>query len=289
MAALHFRGSSEAAKKRLQKLKAAGLIAERRRKAYEPAVLFLVGKAFTILREKGMLAEYPQLAVSSLEKRAQVSDLTIRHELEVMDAKVAFHSAVQKMKNLTVAEFTTWPLLHQFTSIRPSRSAEVLVKPDGFIRIQEKEPNGDVFEHSLFLELDRSSQTQDTLTTRTGAYLEHYRSGGFAIHNGAARDQYKEYPFRVLFVFKNAERRNNMAERLLQGTPPILTLVYLSTFAEVTADPLGSIWVRPLDYREATKGTPFDPNGRREQYGCKRHTAREIFMERNIKKSALLV
>ncbi len=38
---LHFDGKAEATKKRLQRLKAAGFITERRRKAYEPAVLFL--------------------------------------------------------------------------------------------------------------------------------------------------------------------------------------------------------------------------------------------------------
>jgi Replication-relaxation len=62
VATLHFNGSREAAKKRLQKLKAAGLIAERKRKAYEPAVLFLTSKAFAVLRENGCLAEYPPLS-----------------------------------------------------------------------------------------------------------------------------------------------------------------------------------------------------------------------------------
>jgi Replication-relaxation len=223
------------------------------------------------------------------QKRAQVSDLTIQHELEVMDVKAAFHSTIHKTENFAVTEFSTWPLLHQFDSVHLNRGADVLVKPDGFVRVHEHDADGGVFEHSFFLELDRSSQTQDTLATRAGAYLEHYRSGGFAIKNGATRDAYKEYPFRVLFVFKNAERRNNMAERLLQSMPPILTLVYLSTFAEVKADPLGPIWIRPLDYREVTKATSFDSEGWHEKFGYKRQSAREIFVEQKIRKSKLLV
>ena len=164
-----------------------------------------------------------------------------------------------------------------------------MVKPDGFIRIHEKEPDGGVSEYSFFLELDRSSQTQDTLATRAGAYADFYKSGGFAQRNGADRAAFKEYPFRVLFVFKNAERRNNMAERLLQNTPPIFTQVMLTTFDEVLVDPLGAIWACPRDYREATTGTPFDTEKVREKrLGYKRQTEREIIVERNVKKFALL-
>jgi hypothetical protein len=290
IAALFFNGSREAAKKRLQKLKAAGLIGERKRKAYEPAVLSLTPKAFAALHDQGILAEYPQLGPSALDKRTRVSDLTIQHELEVMDVKAAFHSAIKKTEKFSIAEFSTWPLLHQFEAFRSGYgSAEVLVKPDGFIRIHEKEPDGGVSEYSFFLELDRSSQTQDTLATRAGAYIDFYKSGGFAVRNGAARSAYKEYPFRVLFIFKNAERRNNMAERLLENNPPIFTQVMLSTFNEVVAHPLDPIWTCPRDYREATKGTPFDTDGRQRQFGYQRQTAREIFVEKNINKSPLLV
>ncbi len=49
--------------------------------------------------------------------------------------------------------------------------SDVLVKPDGFIRIHEKEADGGLSEHALFLEVDRSSETQDTLVNRTETYL----------------------------------------------------------------------------------------------------------------------
>jgi hypothetical protein len=288
IAALFFNGSREAAKKRLQKLKAAGFIGERKRKAYEPAVLSLTTKAFFVLQEQGIFAEYPKLDTLALNKRAHVSNLTIQHELEVMDIKAAFHSVLAKSEQFTVAEFNTWPLLHQFEAFRSGYGgAEVLVKPDGFIRIHEMGTDWK-FEHIFFLELDRSSQTQDTLAARAGCYVDYYKSGGFAMRNGAERSAYREYPFRVLFIFKNAERRNNMAERLLQNNPPIFTQVMLSTFAEVIANPLGPIWIRPLDYREATKGTPFDPERKRKTWGYKRQTAREVFIEGKIKKCSLL-
>ena len=287
IATLHFNGSKDAAKKRLQKLKAAGLIGERRRKVYEPAVLFLTRKAFDVLKERGVLAQYPSLDSSSLDKRTRVSDLTLKHELEVMDVKAAFHSNIKRTDTFTVAEFSTWPLLYQFEAARNGGS-EVTVKPDGFIRVHEKENDGGMSEHSFFLEVDRSTETQDTLVARASCYLDYYKSGGFAQRNSAPRSTYKEYPFRVLMVFKSAERRNNTAERLLENNPPILTLTCLTTFEEVTENPLGPIWIRPADYRAVTAGTPFDTEGRRQTWQYKRQTEREVFVERQVKKMRIL-
>jgi hypothetical protein len=287
---IYFENRREAAKKRLQKLKAAGFVGHRPRRAFEPAVLFLTRKGLDTLQGHGVLAEYPPLGVPALEKRARVSDLTLKHELEVMDVKAAFHAATKGAEPFSIAEFTTWPLLYQFEAVRSGRNqVEVLVKPDGFIRIHEKEPDGGLSEHTFFLEVDRSSETQDTLVSRAGCYLAYYKSGGFAVRNGAPRSAYREFPFRVLMVFKTSERRNNTAERLLQSNPPIFTQVYLSTFGEVTRDPLGAIWICPLDYREATRGTPFDSERRAEQYGYQRQTARELFVEQKIKRRRLLI
>jgi hypothetical protein len=289
VAALYFDGRKEAAKKRLQKLKMAELIGERTRRVYEPSVLYLTQKALVFLREQGVLSEYPQLGPFSLEKRARVSNITIRHELEIMDVKTAFHSVISKAPAFTIAEFSTWPLLYQFEAYRPGyNGAEVAVKPDGFIRIHEKEPDGGLSEHTYFLEVDRSSETQETLVARAGCYLDYYKSGGFAERNGAPRSAYKDYPFRVLMVFRNAERRNNTAECLLQSNPPILTQACLTTIEEVKTNPLGAIWICPVDYRDATKGTSFDSGRRREAWGYKRQTAREVFVEKKIRKFSIL-
>jgi len=59
IAALYFDDKSEMTKKRLQKLKAAGVIAEKRRRTYDPAILFLTPKAFRLLKEEGRLVDYP--------------------------------------------------------------------------------------------------------------------------------------------------------------------------------------------------------------------------------------
>lgn len=284
---LHFDGRKEAAKKRLQKLKASGLINERPRRAYEPAVLYLAQGGLSLLRAKGILTEYPFFSMLALEKRARVSDSTIRHELDVMDVKAALHAALKGNDKIAVAQFGTWPRLYEFEA-EPNGGAGVLVKPDGFIRIREKEDGGALSEHTFFLEVDRSTETQDNLASRASAYLDYYKSGGFAVRNGASRSAFKEYPFRVLMVFKTAERRNNTASRLLQNTPPILTHVCLATIDEVRADPFGNIWIRPVDYRAATEGTPFDSDRETSGRGYQRQAAREASVEQRIVKRKLL-
>jgi hypothetical protein len=285
VAVLYFGGSREASKKRLQKMKATGLIGARKRRVNEPAVLFLTRKGHAVLKEQQLLSVYPKLSASVFEKRASVSDLTLRHELEIMDVKAAFHSALKKSDTFSIVEFSTWPRLNEFKAQRSGYDgAEVLVKPDGFIRIREKEKDSGVSEHTFFLEVDRSTETQDTLVNRASCYLDYYKSGGFAVRNSAPRSAYKEFPFRVLVVLKNAERRNNTAERLLQSNPPILTLVQLSTYADVIANPLGKIWIRPADYRAVTNKTAFE--SRAGTY--RRQSEREYFIEGAIKKLALL-
>ena len=286
VAALYFDGRAEAAKKRLQKLKAEGLVTERPRRAYEPSLLFLGIKAFRVLLERGCLSDYPKLGLDALQKRAQVSELTLRHELEVMDVKATLMGAVAETPAFSTAEFSTWPLLYQFSAHRPSAGTEVVVKPDGFLRIMEQK-NGETYEHTFFLEVDRSTETQDTLGERTASYLHYYQSGGLAVRHRKPRSVYKDFPFRVLMVFKNAERRNNTAERLLHNNPPILTIAWLTTRAEVLADPLGSIWIRPVDYRDATANTPFAASAPKSAPYL-RQPERENFVEAHIKKSSLL-
>jgi hypothetical protein len=286
IAALYFDGRKEASKKRLQKIKAEGLIGERRRRVNEPSVLSLTRKGHSLLQDKHLLASFPKLSPAVFQKRANVSDLTLRHELEVMDVKSSFYTALKDSTTFSIAEFSTWPRLHEFKASPPGlRGDDVLVKPDGFIRIHEKEKDGGVSEHTFFLEVDRSSETQETLVRRAGYYLDYYKSGGFAARNGAARSAYKEFPFRVLIVLKNAERRNNTAERLAEMNPPILALAHLSTLPEVLADPAGAVWIRPVDYRQAVANSGFENRSRSSAY--RRQLQRETLVERAAIKQGL--
>jgi hypothetical protein len=287
VATLFFDGKNPYTKKRLQKLKAAGFISERSRRVNEASILFLTRKAFGLLSREGHLSDFPRLGANSFESRANVSNLTLKHELEIMEVKAAFHAALAPGKQFSILAFSTWPLLNQFETSRDGRGS-VLVKPDGYIRIHEQETGTKGFVHDCFLEVDRSSEVQDVLIAKANDYLTYYNSGGFAVRNGGTVAEKKSFPFRVLMVLKSAERRNNIAERLAQNNPPILMMTWLATLAEVTSDPLGTIWIQPSAYRDVTTGTPFDTERKLPSGMYRRQPEREAFIESKIKKLRLL-
>lgn len=254
IAVLYFDGREEAAKKRLQKLKRAGLIADRPRRSTEPGAVCLTTRAIGLLREHGLLSKYPALSPLALKKRTQVSDLTLRHELEVVSVKAAFARAIRVRESLALAECSTWPLLNRFEVprhvVEPTGRGTLIVKPDGFLRIHETHPDGAVDEHAFFLEVDRSTESLEVLARKALAYGHYYRSGGFAQRCGGNKADFMQYPFRVLFVMQSETRRDNAAWRLLQNDPPTLTQVWSATSEAVDHDPLAEIWVRPINYRD---------------------------------------
>jgi hypothetical protein len=160
---LYFNGRGEAAKKRIQRLKRERFIRERARRVYQPSILHLSRRAFAELSSRGMLLDYPSLTWNQLEDRARVSELTLRHELAVLDVKTALSCAIRNVAHYELVEFSTWPLLYQFQAAQPPlpgtyHPARALIRPDGFVRLHEHAPDGDRFEHFFFLEVDRSTE-----------------------------------------------------------------------------------------------------------------------------------
>jgi hypothetical protein len=288
IAALYFDSKPEAAKKRVQRLKAAGLIAQRPRKPNEPAVLTIGRKGFDVLSASGHLAVYPPQSWSNVRRRGEIRDMHLRHELDVMDVKAAFCTSIRAESRLSVLEFSTWPLLFEFRACPSPGAADVTVKPDGYIRIEEREVHGDLSEYTFFLEVDRSSEVQLKLADKAACYANYYRAGGLAERLGHDRSEYKQFPFLMLFVFKTAERRNNTAEQLLWNNPPVQTQAWLSTIAEVTTNPLGRIWITPLDYQNASAETAFDPRRPRSRGPYRRDGVRQRLVEGRIIKRCLI-
>jgi protein involved in plasmid replication-relaxation len=263
MADLYFNGNLGAAHKRLWKLKNARLVAERARpRPYDPSILYLTRQGFELLTGEGRLIDYPAIGWQTMQKRTNVSPLTLQHELDVMTAKSAFTTAIAATDTFRIAEFSTWPRLFAFPSKTLSPHGygkHVWIKPDAFIRVREIDPDGfDATEHFFYLELDRSTEPLSRLQAKAGAYAEQYRSGGLAKRFGAPPEVYEQFPFRVLIVCKSEERRNNIAVAMLARRPPILTLVWLTTFDELCPNALDAIWLRPIDFRESTGAALFD-------------------------------
>jgi hypothetical protein len=96
------------------------------------------------------------------------------------------------------------------------------------------------------------------ITDRIECYLDFYRRGGLAPRGGHRKDDYREIPFRVLTIFRNAERRNNAAERLIAHQPPILRIAVLRTIDELRRNPFAPIWICPRHYRDVLGGMPYE-------------------------------
>lgn len=251
IATIYFGNRTDAAKKRVQKLKRAGLIRQRPRRFSEPSLLFLSNHGLTLLSEHIHLAGAGRMD-SQFRRRLSVSALMLRHELSVLDVKAATVASVLKREQLKLHTFSTWPSLYEFRT-RQQRGEHVVVKPDGFVVIEELRKDEGHRQHAFFLEVDRSTERLDILVSKACCYRNYYLSGGFSQRHGSSPSEYKTFPFRVLFILKTVERRNNVARTFLEVSPPFATQMWLTTLDEAKGDPLGCIWITPRDFAEAAK------------------------------------
>lgn len=293
VADIYYIGRYPSAKRRVAKLKQLGLIQELKRRRYQPSVLYLTQRGFELSRERRLLRGYPDLSWKKLLRRRRISERTLAHELEVIDVKVAFVKALNRLPDLSILEFTTWPKLCEFSARRPVETGDynfgtklvvkdALLRPDGFIHIQQNEHS-----HYLYLELDRSTETQHTLVSKAIGYWNHFQNGGLAQRFGAHSSSFKSYPFRVLIVVKTQERRNNLLERLIHCSKPVNGMIWVATLKELKEGPLDAIWINPRSYLIGLKGTAFDPSKSSDQFVYIRRVEREQLVAEVVSKLKL--
>jgi len=257
ISALYFDGKREMAKKRMQRLKAEGVIRERpRQRISDPSVLHLAWKGYVSLRDDGHVDDDSRLSPKTFTRRMAVSDLTLAHEIAVGDVLTACTLALRGNDRFELLEFSVWPRRYTFSVDREYR--RVPVQPDGYIRLLEKNAE-DAPEYHFFLELDKGTETIERLAEKCVNYREYHRSGGYAEFCGGTRDDRKSRPFRVLVVCKSQQRRNNLAERLLQFHPPFSTMILITTLRECLREPLGEIWLTVAAFKEAIPTWPEFP------------------------------
>jgi len=302
IAALYFHGSMdpnknlESAKKRLQDLQKDGLVVElraRARRPYQYAVYHIGVRGFRALQEHGKLDG--NLRWEKVARRAEVSEKTLKHELTVITVRSKLEPEINAQAGFVVEEFSTWPVFYEFKAryydFKLRRHHIAPFAPDGFFQILSEQPTPRM--HRFFLEVDLTKESHVILAQKADGYQNYYRSGDFAAqlkHDTGARERYKEYPFRVLMVVESAERRNNAADFMLRFTSTKES-VLMTTLDELKRDPLGAIYVSPLDYYEATKGTPYEVTKEEWHPNRKyvRNVARDRFVEGVIHKNPLLV
>lgn len=293
LAAIYFDGRDEAAKRRVQMLRGAGYIGEQNptRAPNEKAIYRLMRRGFEALKQHGRLSSYEQMSGrrfvwKSLDDRHQVSPLTVKHELTVMDVKASTIAAARQEAGLSVAEFSTWPSLYDFDA------AGRTMKPDGFMRF-ERIVDGRRMSRFCFLEVDRGTENHRTLVEKIEGYQGYNKSPAFAqFLTGSAHGALS---FRVLVVFTTGatrsasaeERMFNHAHWLCRLSPPVRTFVWLTTHTEIVSKPLAEIWLCPEDYGQALAGTPYDPASG-EWTPRFRETPRDALVRERAVKRALL-
>jgi hypothetical protein len=239
LAEIHFAGSNEAARKRMMKLKADGWVTERpRERVFDPSILHLTRKGFSHLKQHGHLDDFPALGWETMEKRVQVSPLTLRHELSVGDVQAAFYRSARAETRLRIAEFRTWPRLFSFTTTRTfpgGYTKPVTIRPDGFIKICRDEGAFGETEFYFYLEVDRSTETVGNIVRRLQGYANHYRTGGFAVAHGGTVDRPDLYPFRVLLICRTEARCRSIANAATETRPAIRNSAWFTTLDTVTA------------------------------------------------------
>lgn len=254
---LHFGGSYEYAKRRLRDLRAAGLVRVRKRTVVDADALFLARRGHEALLGRGALAGLPAMRWPSLQKRSDVSPLTLDHELDVMGVKAAVARAVADRDDLAVEAFTTWPRLARFRARRhlprPWEGPTMMVNPDGFLHLLRRRADGTAGRTFFYLEVDRSTETLATLVGRMQGYRDHYERGGLAARFGASRSDWKRWPFRVLWTFRSPERRANVAAAFAAASPAVGGQALLALFDDAVADPLEPVWRRPKDAEDGQR------------------------------------
>jgi len=246
---LHFAGKNEMAKKRVQRLKSAGLIAERPRRIGETSILHLTWQGYGALREAGHICDDSHLTAKTFARRMTVSGMTLTHELMIADVRTAFAVSMRESTQCKLLAFDVWPRRYTFTVGHGYN--RVNVKPDGHLRFVGKR-NDEEFQYDFFIEVDTGSETLDRVVQKCVNYREYHRSGGYAVFCGGKKEETKSYPFRVLVVCRSEARRNNLAERLLQVQPPFSTMVLIATQPECVRDPLGKIWLTAGAHKQKT-------------------------------------
>lgn len=248
---LFFDGRYEATKKVAQRLAGHRLTNKRKRPIGHPDVLYLSKRGFDLLREKGGLDGLPVVPWERLEKRIRVSELTLNHELDVLTLRAAFEEAARARSELSIPTFTTWPRLAQFPAERAlagvGQRSTMMLKPDGFCVIKESLASGRSDAFYFFVEVDRSTETLQTLCSKMHGYRDYWRRGGLAERFGDDAANGKKWPFRVLWTFKTEARLRSVQEAFNKSNPPYRGLAWLALFEDAVEQPLRSVWTRPQD------------------------------------------
>lgn len=161
VAELYFPGRREMAKKRMQKLKAAGLVGEYRREPTEPAILRLMPAGLRLLESEGILGLYPPMPMDAHARRLRVSGSRMRHEIAVMDALTGAVREARAGRAHDAVGFCAWPDLIAIPG-------ETVRKPDAAVFVRTTAGR----RQTIYIEADRSTESLAVILGKVCDYTE---------------------------------------------------------------------------------------------------------------------
>lgn len=225
-AQLFFNGSDGAARKRLRLMRQAGWINVRTTTPGTSDLLQLTRSGYQLLTHYETPAlEWPQVA-----RRQRVNSSMLQHELAVMDTNCALARTSQLMGFTTIR-----PDRYLRPRIRSRGSHHSLPYPDAHLQLEADTGVG-----HFFLELDNGTQRLSTIQEKVQAY----RDAVCVLPAGTA-DAPAAVPFRILFVCRTLQRRDNLASCMLAMTPPVRRFCVLVLLDDLSRGRVDDRWITP--------------------------------------------
>ena len=198
-------------------------------------LFFLTKAGFEMLLEYNLLDKEQEPPWHRVEKRFSIQNP--QHELAVLDIKSQVEPKLKTVSGIHFHGFKTRPASIPFdVDLYDTRY------PDGYFELtRHHSPQSEEKVYRFYLELDRGTESYETLFKKSKAYGRHQAQSG---------------PLKALYVFvgyKGVSAQHRLltyCEKLVEMWPN-RKIEMLTTLDEILDNPLGDIWVTPLNFRRA--------------------------------------
>jgi len=218
---------------RLAELCEQGLVRPRELRIGGEVVFCLSRSGFDCAASNGVIPEAVGIAPKRIWRRLEVSDMTILHELELVDLRIAFEREGRRALDVIDCQLETCLNQCSFTGREGRR-----MFPDGRLRLRRR--GGGDSSLVFYIEHDRGSETLSRIVGKVADYRH------LAEHGKEA--------FRLIVVVPSVERRNNIALELARAFPELPNFILIGVFAEVIRNPFEDVFLTPGQARKALEG-----------------------------------
>lgn len=206
---IYFEGRLAMAKKRVGKLKRAGLLLARPAPVGAPAVLYLSRAGLRLLADHDFIHAGDEASLGRLARRAYVSAQTLAHEVAVVGVVAAFHRVGRECGAFLVSGFWTRP--------RPFRAGGAsALRPDAEMGLRGADS---ARAERVFIEVDNSTESLRVIRAKLAGYA--LRASPESV---------------ILFIVESSARKRNI-ERVARETTSLTAFrFYVVLRPDLTAE-----------------------------------------------------